>query len=387
MKNLLRILGLGLITFALVMSVSIQTAGAAGKEPYYIGSILSLTGPASTFGLPERDGLMYGVDSINKKGGINGHPLEVIIEDDQTNPTSAVKAANKLIARGNISAIVGATVGSITMAFAPVAARAGIPVMAINSTLKVTEKNSGYYDWVFRASVSDRYIGPALFEYVTKKMVKKRIGLIYQSDGYGLFGKEIMERLCKETPGVELVRTEQFEMGSTNVTPQLTNVKAAKPDVLVMWVSAGNTAGVALRNKQEIGLHVPVIAPFGAAQPTTIKVAGKAAEGLIVCGYIDSDKPLPNQKKFVEGFTKKYNRKPGNVFDMPTGVLIPAHAISKVGPNPKAVRDAMENPETWKDFQGPEAGPVMFTRDDHDGLTDKSIMWQVVKNGKFGNVE
>lgn len=197
----------------------------------------------------------------------------------------------------------------------------------------------------------------------------------------------MIEKLAQETPGVKLVRAEQFEMGTTNVTPQLTNVKAANPDALIMWVSAGNTAGTGLRNKQEIGLNVLVIAPFGAAQPTTIKVAGKAREGLIVCAYLDPENPLPNQKDFVEGFTKKFGYKPGNLFELPTPVKMLAHVLNKMGPNPKAIRDGFENPETWKGYVGLTRGPEGFSPENHDGLNEKNIVWQIVKDGKFVNYE
>src|ERR1700760_3163925 len=102
--------------------LAIHAGTAAAEEPVKIGAILSLSGAAASFGIPERDIIKAMADGINRNEGVNGRQLEVIFHDDRTDPTEAVRGASKLLRQDGVVAILGSTTGNATLAFLPLAA-------------------------------------------------------------------------------------------------------------------------------------------------------------------------------------------------------------------------------------------------------------------------
>ncbi|MDO9108318.1 MAG: ABC transporter substrate-binding protein, partial [Coriobacteriia bacterium] len=103
---------------------------AEAKEPYRIGAVLSETGTYAGLGAPERNTLEMEVAKINEAGGVNGHPIEIVFEDDATDPDTAVAATTRLIDKEGVIAIIGATGTGATMAMRQEIDRAGIPQLS-----------------------------------------------------------------------------------------------------------------------------------------------------------------------------------------------------------------------------------------------------------------
>src|SRR5690606_36413551 len=141
MKRRSVVLALGAV--ALAGGLHVQTALAA--DPLRIGLLLSLSGPAAPFGIPERDAVEVLVKKMNDEGGVNGRKIELSVYDDATNPTEAARGATQLIQQNKVVAIIGSTTGSGTLAAAPVAMRYEVPMVAPNGTLAVTLKENKFY--------------------------------------------------------------------------------------------------------------------------------------------------------------------------------------------------------------------------------------------------
>jgi branched-chain amino acid transport system substrate-binding protein len=97
-----------------LLMVSMASAVTAA-EPYKIGAVFAITGPAAWLGEPERNTVKMIEEQINAQGGINGHPLEIIVEDTVGEEAKAVMAVQKLINRDNVLAIVGPTRSGTTI--------------------------------------------------------------------------------------------------------------------------------------------------------------------------------------------------------------------------------------------------------------------------------
>lgn len=108
------------------------------KEPYKIGAIFSVTGAASFLGEPEKNTVLMLVEQINKAGGINGHPLEVIIEDSKSDETQAVLAAKKLIEKDKVLAIIGPSTTGESMAVIPIVTSAQTPLISAAAGASIT---------------------------------------------------------------------------------------------------------------------------------------------------------------------------------------------------------------------------------------------------------
>ncbi|HMK48842.1 MAG TPA: ABC transporter substrate-binding protein, partial [Thermodesulfovibrionales bacterium] len=108
------------VVFVAMFSLVLLFANADAKEPYKIGAVFAVTGPASFLGEPEKNTALMLQEEINKAGGINGHPLEIIIEDTKSDETQAVLAAKKLLEKDNVLAIIGPSTTGESMALVPI---------------------------------------------------------------------------------------------------------------------------------------------------------------------------------------------------------------------------------------------------------------------------
>lgn len=332
---------LSILTIMAVLAGLTGPAAAQAKSPYVLGAVLSLSGPVAANGVPTKDGIQVAVEEINGAGGIDGHPIEVLFEDDQSRPDQAVILANKLTAQNRVLMLLGASFGSTTNAIATVAEKQKVPQLSPTAWTK-EDLRALPYTFYFLAdfvSVVDR-----MLDLITRELKGKRVGILRLSREYGQIGSEAFHKL-KGKYGVEIVREERGNDPDTDFTPQLTNIRAAKPDVLVSWFA--NPAGaISIKNARQLGLTVPIIGPVSMANRPTITVGGPAAEGVIVQSFIAAADPLPRQRHFVELYQAKRGKLPEIFealgYDM---VRVAAGVLKKVGgdrPDPAKLREALE---------------------------------------------
>lgn len=332
---------LSILTIVAVLAGLAGPAAAQAKSPYVLGAVLSLSGPVAANGVPTKDGIQVAVEEINGAGGIDGHPIEVLFEDDQSKPDQAVILANKLITQNRALMLLGASFGSTTNAIATVAEKQKVPQISPTAWTK-EELRVLPYTFYFLAdfvSVVDR-----MLDFVTKELKAKRIGILRLSREYGQIGSEAFHKLAGKY-GVEIVREERGNDPDTDFTPQLTNIRAAKPEVLVSWFA--NPAGaISIKNARQLGMMIPIIGPVSMATRPTITVGGPAAEGVIIQSFIAADDPLPRQRHFIEFYRAKRGKLPeifeSMGYDM---VRVAAAALKKVGgdrPDLSKLREALE---------------------------------------------
>lgn len=316
-------------------------AAAQAKAPYVLGAVLSLSGPVAANGVPTRDGIQVAVEELNAAGGIDGHPVEVVFEDDQSKPDQAVILANKLITQNRVLMILGASFGSTTNAIASVVDKQKVPHLSPTAWTK-EELRILPYTYYFLAdfvSVADR-----MLDFATRDLKAKRVGILRLTREYGQIASEAFQKL-KGKYGVEIVREERGNDPDTDFTPQLTNIRAAKPDVLVSWFA--NPAGaISIKNARQLGLTIPIIGPVSMATRPTITVGGAAAEGAIIQSFIAAEDPLPRQRHFVELFQGKRGKLPEVFESMGYDMArVAATALRKVGgdrPDSAKLREALE---------------------------------------------
>ena len=167
---------------AAVAGIGIATISSA-QETVKVGVLLSLSGPAASFGIPERDIVKILADKVNAEGGIEGRKLELVYHDDQTNPTETARGATKLIQQDKVQVIIGPTIGSGALAMLPIAANSEIPVLAPVGTISVTSKENKYFPWVFRTCPNDELLVTTTMEKVVQKSGYKRLAVMYQEIG------------------------------------------------------------------------------------------------------------------------------------------------------------------------------------------------------------
>ncbi len=362
----------GLLAIPVLALALAGTAGAAiAAEPIRIGAILSTTGPGAGAGIPQRNGLQLAVKLANEKGGINGRPVQLILEDDGSSPDLAVTKANNLIFSQKVEAIIGPTLTASTLAVGGVAESAKIPVMAFTGLGVAMEKTRRC---VFHMLPSQDLNARALLEVATKGLGVKKLGVLHDS----AYGNIVMAKIREVSPDypVEIVAVEKWEVGATDATTQAAKVKAASPDAVAV---IGNSA-TPFRNARQIRITVPLLSALGTATYEYVKAMGDAADNIVFAEFLVAEDPLPGQAAFVEAFRKEYGVLPktmeASTWDAFNAV---AAGLAKVGSDPQsgALCEAIRGP-----FEGAMAR-FDFSKDDMTGLTLQSYVFSKLDKGKF----
>lgn len=223
---------------SLLMLISALPGGAA-TSPLDVYAILSLTGPAAFLGHGEQAALGAFERMVNDSGGINGQPINFVIQDDQSNPTVAVQLANQIFAKG-VPAFIGPSGVASCGALLPMVANG--PVMyCLSNALHPPSGSFG-----FSTFPSTKDFAATGLRYLKAKGVKK-IALLMSTDAAGVDGEQIaLENLkLPEFAGIEVVANEHFAPGDLSVSAQIAHIKASGAQAIDTWVT-GSPFGTAL---------------------------------------------------------------------------------------------------------------------------------------------
>ncbi len=369
-------------------SGSSASPGAASGEPVKVGAILSLTGTYAGLGEGEKNVIDLEVQRINDAGGINGRPLEVIIEDDATDEAKAVAAAAKLIEQDEVVAIIGATGSGQTMAMRGDVQRAGIPQVSMAGATAITNPVDSL---VFATPWSNTIVVPFTLQYLKDQGISK-IGLISDSGGFGKDGQAV---ITAEAPnyGIEIVDDETFNPGDADMSAQLTKIKNSGAEAIVMW-TAGAEAATIVKNAQDLGIDLPIYGSHGIARREFIEGAGAAAEGvtfpagmiLMPEAYGEGTEAFTVATEFIDRYQAAYGETPstfaGYAYDALYLVVEAARSVQG-DLTPEALRDAIEQTAGWVGT----GGTFTFTPEDHNGLTVEDLTMYQIKDGDWTLVQ
>lgn len=372
----------GLILLAvLIFAAGMAIAAGDSKAPYVVGAFVSASGPNAPLGVPERDTLIMVEEMINKKGGINGHPLKVIIEDDASDNTNAVKAAKKLIEQDKVCAIIGGSGTGPSLAVVPIAESAGVTQISMAAGIAIT---SPIKKWVFRVAPMDAIVVTKMLDYFKTKKISK-FAVIYDSNAFGSSGRDQLKLLAPKY-NMTIVAEESFASRDTDMTVQLTKIRTTGAQAIVCWGTNPGPAQVA-KNVQQLGITIPLFMGHGVANQSFIDQAGSAADGvtlaavkLIVADQLpDSDPQKKVLKAYAEAYQKKYGR-PGDHYGGHAwdALNIIVQALHKVGNNRAKLRDQIEKTTNFSGI----GGVFNYSPVDHDGLKESCVMIKIVK-GKW----
>jgi len=294
-----------------------RSAGAA-DEPYVLGAVVSESGPGASLGRPEADSMQLAVDTINKAGGVNGHQLQITILDDESNPTTAVNATRKLLDQ-HVIAIFGSALTQTTLAMTPIVTQANIPLISFGSSAQIIQPVVNKR-WIFKMPINDFHVAETMQEFMKKKGITK-VAVIYRDDDYGKTGLGHF-RDAGAKLGFTVVDSEAIAANGTDATTQLTKIKAANPQAVVVW-STLPSVGVIIKAYRELNVPYPIYFSDGAANGAFPKQAGAALDG----AYIASTKiNVANQlaandpqrtiiQKYIHDFSAAYPK------DLPVSIF------------------------------------------------------------------
>ncbi|PIP36284.1 MAG: ABC transporter substrate-binding protein [Desulfobacterales bacterium CG07_land_8_20_14_0_80_52_14] len=358
----------------LALALTAGPALCAGKLK--IGIVFSMTGGAAAYGVSQKEGAQLAIEQVNAAAG-SGIQIDAVFEDDASVPQQGINVYNKLINGDKVAVIIGPTLSNTAKITDPIAQQAGVPVLAVSNTAGgITEIG----DFIFRDSLTEAVVIPNTIKTAKEKLRFKKVAVFYGNDdaftksGYDVFKKVLQEE------GVQILSEQTFAKGDRDFSPQLTQIKAQNPDAIICSALVEEASGIVSQARQlGIAKSIPIIGGNGFNSPALMKNAGEAAEGVIVGAAWNAAATNPLNLKFVDDYTKKYNRAPDQFAAQAfTGVQIvyKAATTANSADNRKAIRDAMAKIKDMDTL----LGKFSFTegRD-----ANHSPVVQEVKGGKF----
>ena len=325
----------------------------AGKtaEPIKIGHFASLTGDTATFGQSADRGIRMAVDQINEAGGVLGRPLQVISEDDRSITEEARTAAQKLLQRDQVVALLGEVASSRSLAAAPEAQRSNVPMISPASTNpKVTEVG----DYIFRTCFIDPFQGAVMARFAWDELKVKRVAILFDfKQDYSVGLAEFFRKTFKELGG-EIVADERYTSGDIEFRAQLTTIRAANPEA-VFVPGYYTELGLIAKQARELGLNVPLLGGDGWDSAKTLEIGGPAVEGYYFSNHYAADSDSPK----VQDFVKRYRDQHGEVPDAMAALGYDAAGI---------LADALRRAG---DTSGPHLRDAIAATKDYDGVTGK----------------
>jgi branched-chain amino acid transport system substrate-binding protein len=379
------------IMVALVLSLwalSSAPPGVSAQEAYKVGAIFSITGPGSSLGIPERDTALMIEADVNAKGGVKGpdgkmHPLKLVIYDDASDETKAVLAAKKLIDEDKVTAIVGTTLSGTSLAILDSVQKAEVPLVSCAAAIKIVEP-AAERKWVFKTPQSDHLIVGVLVDYLKSKGLGK-VAWLNVDYAFGQLGWIEFEKAAQKA-GLAIAANEKFGQKDVDMTPQLTRVKAAGPQAVIIW-SIPPSASIATKNYADLGIKAPLFQSHGVGNKKYIELAGPAANNvtfpagklLVAEQLADNDVQKPVLLAYARDFEAKYgprNTFGGHAWD---AVQLVLKALEKAGPDRAKVRAAIEG---TRNFVG-ITGVFDFSPSDHNGLDRRAVTMIQIADGQW----
>src|SRR5512144_649699 len=362
---------------------SVFAAGAASAQ-VKVGAVLSVTGPASFLGDPEKKTLELYVDEINAKGGVNGQKLQLVVYDDGADANAARTFATRLIEEDKVAAMVGGTTTGATLAMMPLFEEAQIPLISLAGAIQIIEP---VRKWVFKTPHTDRMACEKIFNALKARNLTT-IALISGTDA---FGKSMRDQCVAVAPGagITIAIEESYGPRDSDMTPQLTNIRNKAGVQAVVNPGFGQGPAIVTRNYRQLGITLPLYQSHGVASKQFIDLAGPAAEGvrLPAAALLVADKLADNdpQKPVVVSYSRAYQQKTsqpvstfgGHAYD---GLMILVQAMQRAkSAKPAKVRAEIEK---TKGYVG-TGGIVNMSPTDHMGLDLSAFRMLEIKGGDW----
>ncbi|WP_029584988.1 ABC transporter substrate-binding protein [Bradyrhizobium sp. URHD0069] len=336
-------------------------AAQASAQTIKIGVNEPLTGAFAASGTYVVNGAKIAADEINAKGGVLGKKLELVIEDNKSNPTEAAAVAEKLISGDKVPVMMGAWGSSLTLAVMPKLMEYKVPmVVETSSSGKITTTGNPY---IFRISPPSS-IEEAAFKPMISKLGIKKVDFLVINNDWGRGTADDFTKLFK-AEGVQVRSVEMMDQSSQDMNAQLSKIRASDADTLIV-TAAVEQLTLVLKQANALGLKKQIVTTGGSQNPDQlIDQAGTAANNSMhlttFLPWLPDETPNPEATKFFLGEWKKrgFNFAGSTEsFRGYDGIRTIAAAIEKAGKaEPAAITEAL-----WQTEIKGLNGPIKFEK-------------------------
>lgn len=363
-------------------ATAVAIGGCTRSNMIRIGLITALSAQSARAGEAISKGMQIAIDEINAAGGLlGGRKLELVRRDDESNPAKGVIAARELIHKEGVAILFGGLDTPVARAIVPVATEAKIPFVIPWAAGTAITENGTHPNFVFRVSAVDERVDHAMVAFAAATYATKKPGMILQNNPWGESNAKGLATALASA-GLAAAGYEKFEGSDVDITPQLSRLRAAGADTLMMVATVGPSAQV-VKSLERMGWNVPIVSHWGPAGGRFGELAGPNASRVkFVQTYSFFGPPSPVRDRVLAALEAKYPEIKGpedvtpavgvaNAFD---AMHLAALAIAAAGSTDgDAIRQGFTKIDRYagliKTYDRPFAGGS------HDALTEKDYIW------------
>jgi branched-chain amino acid transport system substrate-binding protein len=376
--------------FTLLAMIVVTAACAGGSAPaavsspgapIKIGLLTSLTGNYAPLGTNDKLAAQQMVDAVNAKGGVAGHHIDLMIEDDQSMPAQTIISYNKLVDAG-VVAIEGPPQSTAELALIPIVDQKKVPDVSVGAS---DDQVIPVHPYVFQTTPLASQVAKACLKQIQSLKFTKLAMLTDTKNAYAIKGHDTTKALVSQF-GVNIVADESFETTQTNFATQIARIVAAKPDLLLVWAT-GAPPVIITKQWGQAKTGIPLMMTAAEASPLYVNPAEPEVEGVYVqvtMGVIGQQVPASNKfKKLIDDFALPFQTANGNwppqfAWDSMLAMTFIFDAIKRKGTTPDQIQAGLET----INLDTPQ-GHYTYAKDKHFGMPDSTNQMAVVQNKAF----
>jgi len=352
----------GTLLFVASILLILFTIGCSKKKPdakeIKIGAVLPLTGVQADHGSDMKHALEMALTG-------HRHLVKLIYEDSQSTPNGAVNAVSKLINIDRVPIIIGPITSSEVLATAPICEKNAVVLISPTAS---NPKISNAGDYIFRTGPLASQQGIAAAKYALDKLYARKVAILYMQDDTGLAYRHSFKEFFGKNGGA-IVYESGYPRDRTDFRTELAKIKAVQPDV-IYTPATSQSMGYIAKQKQELGITIPIIANFGIEGDALLAVAGSAAEGIVYTAISVSE-------TFSKNFEAQFKKTPG--IGAPLAYDVLSIILQLVEADAQTANDFKTGLYKISEFPG-VCGKVSF---DDKGDAYRDVIFKVVKGGIF----
>ncbi|AKE65749.1 Branched-chain amino acid ABC transporter, amino acid-binding protein [Microcystis aeruginosa NIES-2549] len=402
-KRLLIPLILSLVTFGLVVACNSGTPTGQNPSPAEkaatgaipIGAALAQTSNVALLGQEQVIGVKIAETYFNKKGGVNGTPIKVIIQDVAGDEQGAINAINTLITQDKVVAILGPSLSQQAFAASPIADRAKVPILGPSNTAKGIPQIGEY---VGRVSAPVAVVAPNAIKTALKidPKIKKVAVFFAQNDAFSKSETETFQETLKSL-NLDIVTVQKFQTTDTDFQNQATAAINIKPDLVVISGLVAD-GGNLVKQLRQLGYQGLIIGGNGLNTSNIFPVCQAQCDGILIAQAYNPELDIPINRDFVAAYTAENKKAPPQFTAQAfTGIQVFVEALKRVDDKNKLSTLSLEqirqqlNQEILAGKYVTVLGNIAFTPEG-EIIQDKFSVAQIKmdadgKNGKFTFVE
>lgn len=362
------------IAMSILVTLGMSAQVSAAKTPVKVGSVFPMTGPIATYGQESVNGMELALEKIKKDQAFK-YDLTLIKEDNKGEPVESGNAVKKLIDVDKVNIIVGSVASSNTLAGAPIAQSAGVPLLTPAST---NEKVTEVGNFISRTCFTDAFQGVVMAKFAKNNLGKKRAAVVIdKSSDYSKGLAAVFTKEFKKLGGEIIEDDFAYNQKETDFKSLVRRLKRSRPDVIFM-PGYYTEVGLMLRQARDLKLDVPFLGGDGWDSPKLAELAGdEGIKGNYISSHFSADDTDPMVQEFVKAYKARYKQTPGAMAALGyDGLLVVADALKRAkSASHKDLRDAINN---TKGFEGVTGS---ITIDDNRNAQKSAVVLETTMNG------